>query len=175
VARRDPNHQPAIYALGKALQADHQPEAAQQFLERSKKLQQLLIAVRTYQISQPESAVREACRLTQELGLAWECWGWHEILAKMRPLTAAELAVQTAALDAARRESDERTVSQQRLAERYDYASYPLPGARPTSGIVAAGQPGKKTSRNDTSTAVAASPRAAAARATAIQFAKQRH
>lgn len=109
--------------------------------------------------------MREACRLTQELGLEWECWGWHQILSKMRPLTVAELAVQNAALAAARRETNDRTVSEQRIAEQYDYASYPLPGERAASGLAAAGQQGKRARLNDSSQAMGAAHRAAA-----IQF-----
>ncbi len=137
VLRRDPNHQPATYTLGRALQASGEESSAQPFFERSKKLQQLLIAVRTYQISQPQSAIESACRLTNELGLYWECWGWYQLLAKSRELTAVDQAARDQALERARRDPQSRTAVEQRLAERYDFAAYPLPVERGSNGATA--------------------------------------
>ncbi|MFM9117375.1 MAG: FG-GAP-like repeat-containing protein, partial [Planctomycetota bacterium] len=135
VLRRDPNHQPATYALGRALQATGEESSAQLFFERSKKLQQLLIAVRTYQISQPLSAMESACRLTNELGLHWECWGWYQLLAKSRELTVVERAARDQAFELARRDPQSRTAVEQRLAEQFDFSSYALPADRRLSGV----------------------------------------
>jgi tetratricopeptide (TPR) repeat protein len=94
--RIDPNHQAGNYQLAQSLIAQNCSAAADPFLKRSKTLGNLVIAAKTCQISEHVGAMREAARLTDELGLAWEAWGWRNellqrgLLADNDPLLATD-------------------------------------------------------------------------------------
>lgn len=79
--RSEPNFQAANFQLAGALQASGEFERAQPFLKRARRLEELVVAVKMWQISQNQQApIERAVKLTTELGLKWEAWGWQRLL-----------------------------------------------------------------------------------------------
>jgi hypothetical protein len=116
-----------LYGLARALRSLGQPQQAEPFLQRARLVEQLASAARTYEIARASWAVEQAAAVAHQLGLAWESWGWHEVLARTRPLRDEERQRQEAALAEARSAAHDRTVARGRLIERFDLASFPLP------------------------------------------------
>lgn len=125
--RREPNHLAALYALARALRAVNQTHQAEPFLERARGVEQLANAARTYDIAGATSAIEQAAAGAQQLGLAWECWAWYEVLASKRSLSGDERRKQAAALEEARTAPHDRTLARGRPAERLELAAFPLP------------------------------------------------
>jgi tetratricopeptide (TPR) repeat protein len=125
--RRDPNHLGALYRLARALRSVGQAPAADPFLERARRVEQLANAARTYQIARIPTALEQAAATAQQLGLAWESWAWYEVLASVRPLRDEERQQQQAALAEARASPDDRTVARGLPLAGFALAAYPLP------------------------------------------------
>ncbi|MFH1923090.1 MAG: FG-GAP-like repeat-containing protein [Planctomycetota bacterium] len=125
--RREPNQLAALYGLARMLRSLGQAPQAEPFLERARRVEQLANAARTYEIARAPGALEQAAATAQQLGLAWESWGWYEALARTRPLRDEERQQQQAALAEARATSHDRTVGRGRPVERFDLAAFPLP------------------------------------------------
>jgi len=147
--RREPNHLAALYALARALRAVGQAHQAEPFLERARLVEQLANGARTYDIAGAASAIEQAATTAHELGLAWECWAWYEVLASKRSLSDDERRKQEAALQEARSAPGDRTLARGRPAERFELAAFPLPvkskpdcsASPPSQSAVAASPP----------------------------------
>ena len=89
---RDPNHQPASYHLAHGLIALGETQNAEPFIARARWLGDLIVAAKTFQISNGGPAMEQAARLTEQLQLEWEAWGWRRLLAESRG-PAASIAI----------------------------------------------------------------------------------
>ncbi len=79
--RGEPNYQAANFQLAGTLQAMGETERALPFLKRARLLEELVVEIRKWQLSQaPLEPFKRAARLTADLGLGWEAWGWQRVL-----------------------------------------------------------------------------------------------
>ena len=125
--RREPNQLAALYGLARMLRSLGQTQPAEPFLERARRVEPLANAARTYEIARVPWALEQAAATAQQLGLAWESWGWYEAMARTRPLRDEERQQQQAALAEARETPHDRTAARGRPIERFELAAFPLP------------------------------------------------
>lgn len=131
---RDPNHQAANYQLGQTLIALGLPEQAGSFVTRARLLGDLIVAAKTWQISEGVSAAEHALQLTQKLGLSWEAWGWQRLSADRAHIALPPFPVESLANAAPREHSgamdhwrSSRRPRDFSVAWYLDVAKYPLP------------------------------------------------
>lgn len=137
----EPNYQAANFQLAGTLQSLGETERALPFVRRARHLEELVVAIRMWQLShaQQEPFTR-AAKLTAELGLGWEAWGWQRLLnpsgspTNPPPPTLPKILTQTSSLKSA---VELDTVLQAYRAARqtqtfesianWDFTNYPLP------------------------------------------------
>ncbi|MDB5341151.1 MAG: tetratricopeptide repeat protein [Planctomycetaceae bacterium] len=133
--RSEPNYQAANFQLAGTLQALGEAQRAQPFLERARLLEELVVAVKMWQISQTQQPpIERAVKLTTELGLKWEAWGWQRLLNASRPASISPAPPTLPAIDTT---TNLETVLQAYRAARQsdtfasiaslDFTQYPLP------------------------------------------------
>lgn len=141
--RGEPNYQAANFQLAGTLQSLGETERALPFLKRARLLEELVVEIRKWQLSQaPQEPFKRAARLTADLGLAWEAWGWQRVLDKSRlsmnsvPPRLPKVLTQTAPGD--RPPALETALGAYRAARLstpftaitdWDLTSYPVPAA----------------------------------------------
>lgn len=126
-ARLDPNHQPVHYQLGQLLAATGEVKQAQPFLTRAQLLEELVVAVRDYHLSNGAAAAEAAAALTERLGLYWESLAWNKIaFGESYPSDEARQKLDRL-LSAAQREPTLRTSRAAQPALQIDLSAYPLP------------------------------------------------
>jgi len=76
--RRDATNSTACYQLGQLLLKERQPQAAEQLLEYSNKLQTYEGLTKVVYADKDLSAARKVVLLAEELGLLWEAYGWSQ-------------------------------------------------------------------------------------------------
>lgn len=139
--QRDPNYLAAVTGLARMLQIANDPNNAQRFRERAKRLEQLATAARTHQISGSRSALLQAAEMAAELGLAWESWGWYDALNQHERFEDERKRAAETQYALARRDPLARVLPSGRIAESFAWQRFPLP---PT---IAARDAGKATYR----------------------------
>lgn len=140
--RQDPNYLAAVTGLARALQMAGDPQAAQQFRERAKRLEQLATAARTHQISGSKAALLQAAEIAATLGLAWESWGWYDALNQFERFEGDRKRAAESQYSLARAEPSTRVLPSGRIAESFAWQLYPLPArlaARSPNGRAALG------------------------------------
>ena len=161
--RRDPNLRQANYRLGRLLRDLEQPDAAEPFLERSRRLTEyanmieVLNARRTEKTAIIEDALKVA-ELTRSLGLLFEACGWFRLTLQLNPADPR-------ALEGVRKLQPKlaslpriRTIPKENPALKTDLSAYPLPDANSVQTI-----PAEPASSHPASEQVTFEDRAAAA------------
>jgi tetratricopeptide (TPR) repeat protein len=127
VLRRQPNHDYSTYQLGQLLAAEGRENESSLFLERAKRLTQLIeLSVRLYEDRGAENEVGDCARLTYELGRLQECHAWCEHLLSISPDNPAALEL-LLTLQKELRPDTPWVLPDSDLAARFDLSSYPLP------------------------------------------------
>ena len=91
-ARRDANHQAAIYQIGRLLSNAGRNSEADPFLQRANQLQEYINAVKIGMNLVQAVEVRHAADLAEKLGLLWEAYGWLQLLGRMNAITDSDQA-----------------------------------------------------------------------------------
>lgn len=115
--RRDPAHQRAHYRLGQLLAGVNHPDAAQEFAQRAAALQQLVLAVKGYNLSHDVDAISRIVPICLQCGLHWEAKSWAAVARAMKR------TIPTPVPDA----SAPRVVLTHDLAQRWKLDDLPLP------------------------------------------------
>jgi tetratricopeptide (TPR) repeat protein len=89
-ARRDANHQAAIYQVGRLLANAGRNAEAAPFLTRANGLQEYINAVKIAMNMVTAEEVRHAAELAERLGLVWESYGWLQLLGRKNALTETD-------------------------------------------------------------------------------------
>jgi len=94
--RRDPNNPAANYQLGRLLAALDRPDDADVFLERSRLLNSYVNAVK---VAGTAAEIVLVIEVAGRLGLAWEAWGWSQVIGQPAPQPERTLVTRTAEAD----------------------------------------------------------------------------
>ena len=125
--RRQPNHDRATYQMGQVLAADGQKDLAQRFLDRGKKLNELVIlAVELFDGLDNDERFWDCAQLTRDLGRLPESAAWCELLLERNPRHQSARRL----LDSLMKSWDHRPpplLPQHDLAADFPGESFPLP------------------------------------------------
>ncbi|MDB5386824.1 MAG: tetratricopeptide repeat protein, partial [Planctomycetaceae bacterium] len=128
--RLDPESTVANFQLGAVLASLGELKSAELFRRRSRLLQELTTAAKSFQFNNAPRNAETAARLAEELGLLWETWCWLQIwneLVPGRPQLVAKIQKVRRQLDQLDPESLQRSTADANPANQVDLRSYPLP------------------------------------------------
>jgi tetratricopeptide (TPR) repeat protein len=139
--RLDPDNRTANYQLAQLLVRQGEAEAAKPFEERTARLSELQKALfqifanrNDYRALQSQAQVlREAARLTEELGRLWEAQRWYHVIAGLGVVDTVEnhssprAEVERDRLAQMLKSDSPRVMPQANPVQRIDLSSYPLP------------------------------------------------
>eukprot|EP00913_Durusdinium_trenchii_P013411 g12592.t1 len=123
----DPNHTDALHQAGRLLVSRKNDRQAALFLERAKRLQEYLSAVKAADRKGAVAEIQKACALAEELGNLWEAYGWATLVASQdnSPAwaneTASRLKPKLPELKLARTQTGHNPI------RGFDYSGLPLP------------------------------------------------
>jgi tetratricopeptide (TPR) repeat protein len=125
--RRDPEHLPSNYQLGRALTSLGRADDAKAFLDRAAEEERLSTAAGVlFESPNDVEQMHVAATAATWLGRYWEAWGWTNAAERIAP-QAAWIAQQAGQLRPLLSPDLPRTAADHRPAERLDLSDYPLP------------------------------------------------